>query len=99
MNFWALRFLDAEPELNDFSPFLSGDCDVVASANWLRDAGIKHGLSYRTFKAGQASPAVGWIRLPSANNREIELQVLRDVHGLPRAEAIAATFDVMFEGG
>lgn len=98
VNLLAILFLNDEPELTKFSPFLSGDCDVLASANWLRTTAEKHTLSYKTFRAGQASPAVGWIRLPGGEKGEIELQVLRDVLGLTQKEVSNSAFDVMLDG-
>lgn len=98
VNLWALLFLDDEPKLKKFAPFTSGDCDVVATQTWLRRIADKHGLPYKLFRAGQASPAVGCIFLPIGKKSEIELQVLRDVVGLTRNEVINAAFEVEFEG-
>jgi hypothetical protein len=97
VNLLALLFLEDEPELKRFAPFSSGDCDVYASGNWLRRIAEKHGLPYKIFRAGQASPAVGWIRLPTGES-EIELQVLRDVLGLTREEVEKTAFSADLDG-
>ncbi len=97
VNLLALLFLEDEPDLKRFAPFTSGDCDVFASGKWLRQAAEKYALPYKTFRAGQPSPAIGWIRLPVGTS-EIELQVLRDVLGLTREEVINAAFNVTLAG-
>lgn len=98
VNLWALLFLKEEPSLGEFLPFTSSDCDVVATATWLQRVAEKHGLSYKLFRAGQASPAVGSIYLPIGGKSEIELQVLRDIAGLTGDEVADASFELVFEG-
>ena len=97
VNLLALLFLQEEPDLKKLAPFTSSDCDVFASGSWLRQTARKYGLPYKTFRTGQPSPAIGWIRLPVGKS-EIELQVLRDVLGLTREEVINAAFDVTLSG-
>ena len=99
VNFWALRFVEEEPGLEEFRPFVSTDCDVLASATWLQEAARKYGFAFKAFRAGQASPAVGWIRLPAKDRPDIELQVLRDVFGLSREEVSEAVFEGTLEQG
>lgn len=72
VNLWALVFLNDEPELKKCRPFTSKDCDVVASTEWTRKIADQYRLNYRTFRAGQASPAVGVISIPLSKNEATE---------------------------
>jgi hypothetical protein len=90
--------VEDEPELEKFRPFTSKDCDVVASSEWTRKIADQHGLKWRTFRAGQASPAVGVIYIPLPKNETGEVQVLRDVMGLNRKEIQQATSTVEMDG-
>jgi hypothetical protein len=98
VNLWALAFLNSEPELERFQPFTSKDCDVVASKNWIYQIAEKYGLEAHTVRAGQASPAVGFIVIPLAKKETTEVQVLRAVAGLSNKELRESTSRVDFNG-
>jgi hypothetical protein len=97
VNLWALIYEKSERMLAAHRPFTSVDCDVVANQDWVRDAAAKHHLKFRTFKAGQASPAVGVIYIPLSSG-DTELQVLRSIRGVTRKEIELAAVQLLFNG-
>jgi hypothetical protein len=97
VNLWALIYEKSQRALSSHRPFTSVDCDVVADQDWVRQAATKHDLKFRTFKAGQASPAIGVIFIPLASG-DTELQVLRNIRGLTRKEMESSAVQLLFDG-
>jgi len=96
VNLWALTFEKSVPDLASHKPFTSLDCDVVASQAWVRTIAPKHHLKYRTFRAGQASPAVGVIYIPLGSSNT-EVQVLRNIRGLSQKELESSAVELLFD--
>lgn len=97
VNLWALYFIDEEEGLEDYIPFTSADCDVVADMDWLMSVAQKTGLAYKTYKPGCGSPEIGKIVVPLSTG-ETMVQVLRGVIGA-NIDQLSSTSLVVELGG
>ena len=97
VNLWAQIMLPYIPELEELQPFVSKDCDVYGSADFL----LKHANTKPwkvTFsRKGHASPVVGYLSAKNAAGQELLIEVLYAVKGLSD-EDLAKTSKIELDG-
>ena len=98
VSIWADRYLQAEPELQQYLPFTSKDLDLLG------DAVDLHQLSKATgFKRVMAPqkvliPSAGFIEMPRQNAVTVKIEILKRIYGVTTQEAKATALVVERDG-
>jgi hypothetical protein len=90
-NLWAAYLLKKEPELAQFSPFLSKDLDLLADQETVwRLAERLHRQPQRPAK-GEATPIIAWFDFLTARGVATRIEVLFSVYGISSKEIEASS--------
>ncbi len=86
VNLWAFRFIGDNAQLEKYLPFTSKDCDIwIDSDAFKRIGGILNG----SFKKSN-SPLDGQLGIITSRDKELVLDLLKDVFGLNNNELKSA---------
>lgn len=93
VNLWAYRFINSQPQLTNYLPFTSKDCDIWIDADGFKK--ISQVLDGYLKKS--TSPLDGQLGIITSSDKELVLDLLQDVFGLKNNElkkAITRSLDI-----
>lgn len=99
VNLWAIMAAEEAPELRQYEPFTSGDCDILGTGEDLLALSRKTGWEMRPAGVGKASPVVGWLKSEHQDGKPLILEVLYSINGLSATEIREDVVPVEYEGG
>lgn len=82
VNLWAKVMLQQVPELDRLQPFLSKDCDVYGTSDFLLRHASTKPWKVTFSKKGQPSPVVGYLYAEKTRGKPLLVEVLYSVKGL-----------------
>lgn len=82
VNIWALYYLKKRPQLNEFAPFLSKDCDIFVPKGGEEEIARDSGWHLVRAKGGKASPVRAFLKSKDAVGNSLLVEVLWTVYGM-----------------
>jgi hypothetical protein len=86
VNLWALTFLGDIPQLRQFEPFTSHDCDLFGSLDLFTRLSKIQGWTAVRSPRGSASPVVGYLRGSAGDGSDLLVEILFTIRGLTERE-------------